>query len=693
MSGILAAVGPGANGIEADAFGRLLRDCSYRGRERLDVFAAPGIRLAVVRDRWEEDPLVAGPARVSRSGPVAAVADASLYYRDELTEALVRRGVNPGPHPAPGPLLMATYWIHGASMVEVVEGDYAFCLWDATAGRLLAARDPFGARSLFYRGIPGLLLVASTPPPLVAFRGTRAPPFDPEGVLRAISLQEGDGTRTAWEGVRELPAGHLLLARPLRGRHDPGGGHDPAATGDPVKPTSASAPSPAASSIPFEVRRFWAPRPDPRWQSLPGGEAPGALARLLADAARTRAPSSGVALAMSGGQDSTAVLASLHGGVGPPPPVRILSFAYPEGDPGNEEPYVRAAAERFGLPVHWVDTMSLPLFQEDPARIRHRSSPAGHAFEGQNRALARAAREEGVRVVFNGHGGDNVFWVSDWVMADLLRQGRWRRLRRFFRERGYRGVGAFVQHCLRPALPPAFLDLVEQIRGKRIVSRNFERPMPPWATAAPGAVGGMLAADRAWHDATFLRRYRTVTDRNRAWGLMFPAFPRVCAALFDLMRDEGVELRMPMYDDRLVGFSLARPFHEFNQPGRNKVLLREAMRGRLPDLLLDPRPGRSKTGTAEGYFRGRFDREAPERFRALSAERDSWVAEMLGVLRTGAVEERLSRSWEEGRQWEVQLVNTLLAEEWLRCTGAWLQGAGEGLQPKADGPGSCESDS
>lgn len=687
MSGILAAVGPGADGIEADGFGRLLRDHSRRGRERLDVFAAPGIRLAVVRDGWEEEPGMAGPARVSRDGSVAVVSDAALYYREKLAATLTRRGLDPGDDPAPGPLLASIYHTHGASMVEVVEGDYAFCLWDGSAGRLMAARDAFGARSLFYRPLPGLLLVASTPHPLVAFRGTPVPSFDPEGVLRAITLQEGDGTRTAWEGVRELPAGHLLLASAVGGgvtRPTSAAAYPAALSGGAAVPAglAGSQPIPGTGPVPFQLRRFWAARPDPRWKALPEAQAPETLARLLAAAAGTRTCPEGVALAMSGGQDSTAVLASLHGGDGPPPPVRILSFAYPEGDPGNEEPYVRAAAERFDLPVRWIETMNLPIFQDEPTRIRGRSSPAGHAFEGQNRALARAAREEGLRVILNGHGGDNVFWVSDWVMADLLRQGRWWTLRRFFRERGYRGVGHFLQHCLRPALPPGFLDLAGRLRGRPVPSRPFERPIPPWISASPATLRGMLEADRSWHDRTFHGPYRSVTARNRAWGLMFPAFPRVCAALFDLMRDEGVELRMPMYDDRLVRFSLARPSHEFNQPGKNKVLLREAMRGRLPDLLVDPRPGRHKTGTAEGYFRGRFDREAPARFQTLTDEREPWVAQELGVLEADAVGEHLARSPEEGRRWEVQLVNTLLAEEWLRRSG---EGVAVPADPEAAG--------
>ena len=640
MSGILAAVGPAADGVDPHAFGEVLRAHSRRGRERLDVFAEPGIRLAVVRDRWEEDPRIAGPARVVQDGDVAVVSDAALYYRTDLVEGLRRLGMDRDPAAPPAALLAAAYRVHGASATGEVEGDYAFLLWDGKAGRLMAARDPFGSRSLFYRALPGLLLLASTPHPLVAFVGAPSPPFDPEGVLRALTLQDGDGTGTAWAGVRELPAGHHLLARSVAGE---------------------------AAPVSFQVRRFWAARSDSRWRALPGAEAPEALAKLLAGAAGTRAHPQGVALAMSGGQDSTAVLASLHHQTqGPAPPVHILSFAYPEGDPGNEDPYVRSAADRFGLPVHWIETMELPLFRGHEGEIRARSSPAGHAFEGQNRALARTARDLGVRIVMNGHGGDNVFWVSDWVMADLLRQGRWGMLRRFFRDRGYRGVGHFIEYCLRPALPVGFLDLVERVRGRRMGSRPFERPRAPWVTVKPDTAHAMLTADRAHHDATFLRAYRTITERNRAWGLMFPAFPRVSAALFDLMRDEGVELRMPMYDDRLVRFSLARPFHEFNQPGKNKVLLREAMRGRLPDLLLDPRPGRHKTGTAEGYFRSRFDREAPERFRALSSEQDPWAAETLGVLRTGELGERLARSQDEGRRWEVQLMNTLLAEEWLR---------------------------
>lgn len=640
MSGLLALHGLGLDGWSAERADRLLRAHSWRGQELVagvERVNAEGARtlLRCVRDTWECAPGLAGEALVGAHGEsVRVVADATLYDRDRLVERLRRAGVTPRSLAASD--LVAAAWVaFGEGCVEHLEGDWAFVLHDAGSNALFAARDPFGSRSLFHRPVGEARFFASTPHPLAAAT-ERPPPFDPEGVLRALWQQEGDGTRTGWLGIEELPAGTSLRVEVP--------GEEPRCT------------------------RFWHPRGESAWAALPAAEAPDTLARLLADACRVRTDPGGVALAMSGGQDSTAVLASLCRPEGPP--VHVLSLRYPPGDPGNEDPYVEAAAGHMGVPIHWVETADQLLLAHEKSRAHQRSLPAGHAFESQNRALAAAARGLGVRVLMNGHGGDNLLWVSDWYMADLLRSGRFRAFRRAFRARGYRGVRQFVNYGLRPALPLRLYDRLGSLRRRPVAARPYQRPLPPWLRAEAELEARIREADRRHHDGAFETPYATVTGRKRAWGLGYAAFPRVCAALFDLMRDEGVELRMPYYDRRLVAFALARPPEEFNQPGEAKVLLRRAMRGRLPDLVVDPRPQGHKTGTAEGYFRPRFDREAPPRFQELFGSAGAGVTEAAGIVDPARLKRALDEVDRDFRRWDGSLLGTLHVEGWLQAQAA-----------------------
>src|SRR5690606_23521941 len=272
-------------------------------------------------------------------------------------------------------LIAAAYTAFGPRLVDHVEGDFAFCLWDDATQTLHAARDPFGARSLFHTELDGTRLIASTPHALVAHRGERAG-FDATGVLRGILGRDGDGTTTGWKDVREVPAAHTVTVTPER----------------------------------TTVARYWAAQGADRWRALSSTEAAGALWHLLAEAAKERHHPAGAALSISGGQDSTALLAALEPGrsaaLGP---LHLVSLKYPPGDSGNEDWYVNRVAELYRLPVHWVDTGGIDLFDDVLSRAHFWSGCTGLFFEGQNRAMARAALGLGNRVILNGHGGDSLF--------------------------------------------------------------------------------------------------------------------------------------------------------------------------------------------------------------------------------------------------------------------------------------------
>jgi asparagine synthase (glutamine-hydrolysing) len=87
----------------------------------------------------------AGVTVLEEDGLVVA-ADASLYYRAELHAALLVAG-RPPRGPSASHYLLAA-WRAGAVLVERLEGDFAFVLWNERERRLLAARDFQGTRPL-----------------------------------------------------------------------------------------------------------------------------------------------------------------------------------------------------------------------------------------------------------------------------------------------------------------------------------------------------------------------------------------------------------------------------------------------------------------------------------------------------------------------------------------------------------------
>ena len=443
--------------------------------------------------------------------------------------------------------------------------------------------------------------------------------------------------------VREVPPGHFLQVR-LTGQTEEAWIKE---LGD------------------YHLKRFWVPGPDLQARRHSKDDAPRALAQCLEDAVVTRVPHSGAALAMSGGYDSTALAGAYFAGEPrSSAPLHVLSFRYDAEDPANEDDFVTAVARTFDLPIHWVETRNLGLLDRSPRQVSRRSFPEGHIHESQNRALARAAREQGVRVLLNGNGGDNLFFGPPLFMADLLRQGRWLDLRRFFRSRGFRGFGAFRDFVLRPAIPLTALDAMERLRRRPINSRPFERPLPPWIKAPGHLMAEMRQRDRAAYAEAILVHHRSAESRFRAWFASDPMFARVCAALFDLVRDEGVELRSPFYDQRVVSFALARPIYEMTRPGEVKPLLRDSMKGRLPDRVIAPRlGGKGKTGMIVEYSRRRLRSEIQGRLEALDS---SWMLERLGLTSASLYNTHLQANLAGDHTWEAQLIITLAVEEWLQ---------------------------
>lgn len=565
MSAILGIAGPLVRSAEPVVLRSILRAMARRGVDRAAWRDVGGALLGAAQCAWEPAGTSGGAVLVARDGEVAVAADATLYYTGELQQALRSFGVRPT-GTAPYQLILAAYRAWGAECAARLEGDFAFVLWDARTGTLVAARD-FGAkRPLHCAPLGGSILVAST---IEALRAHPACPsvLDPAVIAEEAGALSGSSTATVWRGITRIPPGHSLIWR-------------------------ASEPGRT------RVEPHWHP---PQFQDRArASDGTEELLALLGDAVAERLAADGpTALALSGGWDSPAVFAAGSRVLARAPGRRALhpiSVSFPPGDPGREDELIESIVRHWNATTTWLASDDIPALDRMLRRAATREEPFPHPFEPMNRAIARAAVGAGAHVVLDGNGGDQLFETSSIYLADLARGGRWLALSREWRARGG-GARALVRDAIVPALPNAILGAAGQSSAFRSLGDQFSRRPPCWMR--PEFVRAHDLEGRE-HRRAPSRAGRSLAATESAWQLTRPVLGRMASSLASYTLDEGAEHRSPLYDGRIVRFAAGRPVSERRSGRETKRLLRRAMRGLLPPEVLAPRA--SRTGVPIRYL-------------------------------------------------------------------------------------------
>jgi asparagine synthetase B (glutamine-hydrolysing) len=489
----------------------------------------------------------ADSVQAEREGPILCLIDGTVDAR-RLAHQL---GLDPA-RPAPA-LLAAAYPRLGEALLEELHGSYALLLWESGRRRGLLARDPSGARLLFTATAGGELRFASEVRDLLPLVD-RAPSPDPMAVADWLALTASDDRRTLFAGVERLPAGRAILL-------EPSGSHEIRHREPRYEPVAAD----EASAVALV------------WDGLRG-----AVARHVEDAVQP-------AIRLSGGFDSSAVAAAARP-LYEDRSLRAYSTTFP-GDPlVDEEERISQVRSYLGLPgtvasfqvgsalagaLEFLDAWRLP-----PA------SPNLFIWL----PLLRRAASQGVDVMLDGEGGDELFGTAVYLMADRLRQGRPDRalaLARRIPGLGARPkarwlIRALTKYAIRGALPHDPHRLLIRLRG---------RPLPTWMSE---------------------RAVRTHRERDDAWRWKQRSGPRWWAQLSyvltegadalrgtDQFRREGLltglELGHPLRDPALIKLVLSLPPELAFDCHVDRPLARRALRGKLPKSIL------------RGYYKPAFD--------------------------------------------------------------------------------------
>jgi asparagine synthase (glutamine-hydrolysing) len=379
MCGIVAIVGAQA-GPELE---RMVEALHHRGPDAHGIYRDPAgvamghTRLAII----DLSPAGRQPM-AGADGRVHVVFNGEIYNHLELRAELAGY---PFRTATDTEVLLAAYERWGEGCLDRLLGMFAFVLWDARTGRVLAARDRFGVKPLYRARRPdGAIVLASEIKALFA----AGVPRIPDAATWATYLTTGmydHGDRTFWSGVEAVPAGTLLSWAP----------------GEPVT-----------------ARRWYdlAERVGQDFDARPETVVRDEYEVLLADSVKLRFRADvPVGVNLSGGLDSSTLLGLVHRVQGADSDVKVFTFV--TGDAGYDElPWVKQMLERTRHPL-----LTCPLSPDEVPELAARILVAQDEPYGGLPTLAYAkvfarARAEGVLVLLDGQGID-----EQWAGYDYYR--------------------------------------------------------------------------------------------------------------------------------------------------------------------------------------------------------------------------------------------------------------------------------
>ena len=538
--------------VDEEVIRRMCAVIEHRGPDSRGIHLEDGVglgvqRLAIIDVAHGDQPIF------NEMGTVAVVLNGEIYNHVELREELVARGHRFATN-ADTEVIVHLYEELGPDLVQRLRGMFAFAVWDRPNQRLLLARDRVGKKPLFWSRRGGRFWFGSEIRCLLE-DGEVGREVDLEALDAYLGLQYVPHPLSIFKGINKLPPASTLVVT-----------RDGAQT-----------------------RRYWSLDYTQKISGVPLPDLEERLRELIREATRIRLMSEvPLGAFLSGGIDSSAVVAAMAEQTSQPVKTFSIGFGDEEFD---EIPYARLIAKRFATDHHEfrVEPEALSIM---PKLARHYGEPFADPSAIPSFYLAELTRRH-VTVALNGDGGDESFagygrYVTDlagrlgwvparlrrlparltWALGDTSHHGLQRaRVRNFALALGMDRRDRYAMWmCIFEAQRRARLE-TEEVRAA--IGDSTAEGFTTSALAesgAPGRVDRLLDADVA----TYL--------------------PGDLLVKMDIATmAHSLEARSPFLDHELMEFAASLPEELKLHRGQGKRILKSALRGWLPDEVLDRR--------------------------------------------------------------------------------------------------------
>jgi asparagine synthase (glutamine-hydrolysing) len=498
----------------------------------------------------------------NEDGTIHLVLNGEIYNYRELRRDLESRG-HVFSTRTDTETIVHLYEEHGKKCVNYLRGMFAFAIWDERRRQLLVARDRLGIKPLYYGEKAGRLFFASE--------------------LKSILELDEFGRELNWSAVAHL---FSFLSTPpdeaiIDGIHK-------------LEPGCLMTASPGCAPV---VERYW----DIQFQPDYGRDEGYFVSRtreLIDESVRLHMVSDvPVGAFLSGGIDSSSVVAAASALAREP--LKTFSIGFEEAD-YNEIEYARLMSAQCGTD-HYERILGPGALDEIEKLAWFLDEPFGDPSAIPTYMVSGLAARN-VKVVLSGDGGDELFAGYDKYVVEHRERNR-RPLPAAIRgamgrvshamPHGMRGRNVLRHFSLAGA--ERYLDactLFHRDDMKHMFKPDvFEAlaPYEPWRSKA----AYMDSGNRNW-----LSSLQGLDVRNYLPLDILTKVDRMSMA-------HSIEARVPLLDHKLVEFAATIPPEMNLRNGTTKYILKAAMRGILPDRIID-RPKRGFAVPLDYWFRGKL---------------------------------------------------------------------------------------
>ncbi|MGA5499307.1 asparagine synthase (glutamine-hydrolyzing) [Streptomyces cinereoruber] len=523
---------PGTPPVEAVA--AMTRTMACRGPDDAGLWSAPHAvlghrRLAVIDPDAGQQPMT-----VEENGRtlLALTYSGEVYNHRQLRTKLRGRGHHFRTR-SDTEVVLRAYLEWGPSFATRLDGMYALALWDARTRELLLVRDRLGIKPLYYCRGGGGLLFASEPKGLLAHPDVEAV-VDQDGLRELLGLTKTPG-HAVYAGMHEVRPGHLIRVRDSGVREE----------------------------------RYWALEAVEHTDDLPTTVA--RVRSLLSDAVeRQTVADVPWGTLLSGGLDSSVVTAlAVRSSTAGPLHSFHVTFEGHDRDfrPDHERadadvPFARLMADHCGT-EHQEIVLPAGALSADAhldAVVRARDLPMGLGDGDASLYLLFRAIRRQATVVLSGEGSDELFGGYWWFHDPQVVAAEW-----------FPWLAA-LRVATPPGVPPREALLNPGLL-KQLDLDTYRRDRYSDAVREAPRLAGEDPQERRMREMVHLHLTRSVP-------FLLDRKDRLSMAV-------GLEVRVPFCDHRLVEYVFNVPWSMKTSDGREKSLLRSAVRHLLPDTVAD----------------------------------------------------------------------------------------------------------
>ncbi len=467
-------------------------------------------------------------------------------------------------------VILCAYRHWGVKCLERFNGMFAFVIVDLFEKKVFAARDRFGVKPLYYWCSPkGFVAFASEIKQFTCLPGWQ-PKMHGQRVYDFLNWEATDHTSdTLFQGVKQLRGGEMLEL-------------------------SIKDAGPAA----IEVSRWYSLSAEPFKGSFQ--EAAEKFKQLMEEAVQLRLRADvDVGSCLSGGLDSSTIVCLAN---------RQMRNCNASGKQKtfsacsnisrfDERHFIEIVVENTQVEAHYTYPCMDKLFDELPKICWHQDEPFTSTSIFAQWQVFQLVKEQGIKVMLDGQGADEQLagyhGFFGHYFNDLFRSGKWHLLFQEIQQASQKHGINPMPHLLKTFIPKSFRQPLRKCFNKSSTDPNWLNiPLLSASKTEPYRfVRSLQAQSLLQLEQSSLPKLLHYEDRDSM--------------------AHSIESRTPFLDYRLVEFTYSLPSHFKIQQGMTKAILRESMKGVLPDPIRQ-RVDKIGFATAEEVW---IREQHPERFK------------------------------------------------------------------------------